>query len=469
MKTSDYNLIEKYLDGTATPEEFVVLQGRLRREPALRLELLKEAGLESQLRVLLKAGSASAEGAEGADEVAEGAEQRLSKPRILSWRPAWIGIPLAAAAAALVAALFLPQGTSQPQGQVASHTKPAPQAKLSASEANVQPVANESVKVANTTPSARSSAMDVMPAVSRSEQASRADNNKVAATSAGTHLAQQAPAAENRMVAVNPPAPHPMLAEAGVSTRPVAPSQHNVAVAPTLVAVARPEGAHPVEGNPASSVAASSVAPAADPAADPVLAAVKPAAVVKPAVVAAAAATYGAIVSANGKVFLTRAADGTGMHPVQNGEGFQPGDQIEAGPLSGLTLRYADGSMVHLYSDTHLAINQTDQSRILFLSSGAIDLRVQPMRPGNNLVVATSYIEARVVGTEFRVMTDGNWSWVGVKSGRVQVVRSRANGEVVMLEPGYYASATKGWPSAPVLDPVWRSKCQVFTGTSRYP
>ena len=54
MKKSDYNLIEKYLDGTTTPEEFAVIEGRLRLDPELRLELLYRAGIEGQLPCLLK-------------------------------------------------------------------------------------------------------------------------------------------------------------------------------------------------------------------------------------------------------------------------------------------------------------------------------------------------------------------------------------------------------------------------------
>ena len=98
MKTSDNNLIEKYLDGTASPEELAVFDGRLRANPALRLEFLKESGFECQLRFLLKTSPAVAPESTAAVDVIDVAD--LPRATTIYWRPSWLWIPVAAAAAA---------------------------------------------------------------------------------------------------------------------------------------------------------------------------------------------------------------------------------------------------------------------------------------------------------------------------------------------------------------------------------
>ena len=248
---------------------------------------------------------------------------------------------------------------------------------------------------------------------------------------------------------MNPPAIPPVVV--GPVAAPHAPARlaHGPDVFGNVLAVARPDGAHPADDNQGN--------------------AGKPAAIVAVAVATGLHAVDGQIASVNGSVLLLRpTTDSKGRHVVQSGDSFLAGDVIETGVASGSTLRYADGTTVRLYGNTQLTLSQAGRNRSLYLSTGAVDLRVQPLGGGSNLTVCTSYVEARVVGTDFRVMTDSNGSWVGVKAGRVDVVRSRANGEVVVLESGYFASAARGWPPTSMNDANWRSKCQLFTGSPKY-
>jgi len=447
MNPSDYNLIEKYLDGSATPEEFAVLEGRLRADPETRLELLKESGVESQLRFLLKTAPVAYPESKETAGMTDVDECSLPQPRkAVYWRPAWLWVPVAAAAAALVAALVFPLFPAHHKTLLAGSSDAAP--KRAPATMETRQFANEdaaTTKEATSSPTpAAVAALSVQP------------SGHGAPLPAGKVVAQQGSVPDNRMSGTKPeelPA-DPFVVNPAAAPHAAARPMRGWELIGNIVALSRTDGSQP------------SAADNKDMAA--------PALAQTPAVaVAATTASHpdaGQVVSANGKVFLTRpTGDGKGRHVAQTGENFLPGDVIEAGPSSSILLRYADGSLVRLYSDTHLTLSQTDHNRSLFLASGAVDLRVQPLGAENNLTVCTAYIEARVVGTEFRVMTDSNGSWVGVKAGRVQVIRSRANGEMVLLEPGYFVSAAKGWPATPMQDTHWRNKCQTFTGSPRYP
>jgi hypothetical protein len=446
MKTSDNNLIEKYLDGTATPAEFAVFEERLRSNPATRLDLLQECGFESQLRVLLKTSPVvSLESAEaaGTNDVEE--SSLLPQPRqTVYWRPAWLWIPAAAAAAALVAAVVFPllPTRSNSHDVILNGGRAFQPAIPELADRNVRPpFHNNFLLVSNN-----------VPAPSDSAVLSTEPSDGGVTVSAQPVVATDGPVLDHRVVGMKPENPPvaPRAIDQAMTLHPAAP-MHVRNIPGNVVAMALPDGGR-------ANVTAPSVATATNVTA-------------VAAVAAASPRSDGQFASANGNIFLTRlaGANNKARHVVQSGELFMPGDVIETGPSSGGTLQYTDGSAVRLYSNTQLTLGQTDNSRNLLLASGAIDLRVQSQEAGHNLIVHTSYIEARVVGTEFRVMTDGSGSWVGVKAGRVEVVRLRANGEVVRLEPGYYASSSRGWPPLAISDPNWRSKCQAFTGSSKYP
>ena len=414
MTTANNDLIEKYLDGTTSPEEFAAFEERLRTDPALRLALLQEAGFESQLRILLKATPVMAlrtDAPEAGIRIDGNQATRLSKT--IPWRPAWIMIPVAAAAVALLLAVVLPLIPQRHNTQFAVRGGNASKTTIAVVANIAHPIANQRVATINVkdpavvadahaTPDTHTNVKDPQPARPLVDPA----------TASGNPVAQAVPrtVAPDSRVAVNP------LLHSGSA----------VDMAPV---------------NPGT-----------------------------PATVAVRPQAEGQFASVNGNVFMTRAAGaGKVQRAVQSGDSILSGDTIATGPLSGGTLRCRDGSFVRLYGNTQLTLNQMDRSRSMLLAGGAIDLRVQTLGPGNNFTVRTPYVEARVVGTEFRVMTDAKGSWVGVKTGRVEVVRSGANGEVVLVDPGCFASSYRGQPPASMADPGWRGKSQEMTGTTKYP
>ncbi|MEO5367210.1 MAG: FecR domain-containing protein [Magnetococcus sp. WYHC-3] len=466
MRPSDYNLIEKYLDGSATPEEFAVLEDRLRADPATRLCLLQEAGIESQLRLLLQGSAAQSTALTEEEALAEMESGEVSQPsvrRTIYRKSIWLWIPLAAAALLLV--LGLPLFLKRNQHPIANagivQTGVITQQQAVAAS-GAQQVDDKHVVVSGE-PANKELAVLAQPPKAPSISVTVPD--KPAIPPVKTPL-DSTP--EVHMAAVKPePSPmapsataqaHVDLPEKPVLPVPALPRRDDSV---PMIAMAQPVLPSSVNSQPNSAAATDATTP-------PAAAAVKPAAV---AVVVASSPLGGRIASIGGSVYLTRLVSGGASRRLiqQMGEVIMSDDVIETGPSSSTVLRYEDGTLIRLYARTQVTLRQAGGTRNLQVGSGAVDLRVQPLGQGSNLVVRTAHVEVRVVGTEFRVITDSTGSWVGVKAGQVEVVRMRANGEVVLLEPGYFASAARG--SAPVSteDATWRGKCQVFTGSSKYP
>jgi len=451
MNKSDYILIEKYLEGTASPEEFAVLEDRLRDNPETRLSLLQEAGFECQLRLLLKSSpELSTELAGDAEETESDEPSQVPSRRKTYWKPAWLWIPVAAAAAALLVALALPLLAARLKGQsantgVASQNRPAGK-----TPAVAQHVEGQNDKDVNG-PAPKSADGRVQPDTAAGVAVLAPENPMIVKQEPVTHVP-----ANGAHLAGTTPAPLPaprQTVQAGSPEKSALPGQNvqRKELYGMPIAMARPANDQP--GNPVPNGADATASAAATP-----------------AVVAANAQPEVRIANLAGNVYLTRLSNARNARRlVQSGDAFLSGDTIETDSSSSGTLRYEDGTLVRFYTKTRLTLSSKDQTRSLQLASGAIDLRVQPLGQGSNLVVRTPYLDARVVGTEFRVMTDGSGSWVGVKAGRVEVVRTRANGEVVLLEPGYFASATRGWPPVTTADPNWLGKCKAFTGSPKYP
>ncbi|MEI8242216.1 MAG: FecR domain-containing protein, partial [bacterium] len=367
----------------------------------------------------------------------------LPRAKTIYWRPSWLWIPVAAAAAALIVALVVPHFPGRMGTQVAGNQGTVGKQVNTATAIKSYPVAHETV-TKSTPPdqSIASAGHPDKPEPPSGNGSSQPEKNV---------FRPQETVPETRLAVSNPDLP---VAPKAVP-RPPTPDALPVRVRDEpggMVAMTAPIQDTPREATPSI----------LDPA-KPAVSAVAAAAVVRQPV-------EGQVSGVMGNVYITRLAAGRKVRTTaQAGINFQPGDLIESGPSSGSFLRYADGSTVRLYSNTQLTLGRAGSSRDLTLSSGAVDLQVQPMRNGSNLIVRTVFVDARVVGTDFRVMTDAKGSWVGVRGGRVEVVRTRANGEVVLLEPGYFASSVRGWPPTAMSDPNWRNKCQLFTGSPRYP
>lgn len=446
MNSSDDKLIAKYLDGTATPEEFAVLEGRLRDNPATRLCLLQEAGFESQLRLLLNNAQELSPELTGDGDVEEIGLDESSPPpsgRTIYWKPAWLWIPVAAAAAALLAVLAIPLLSARHKAQPAN-TGVVKQNRPDNTRSVAHPIVEQKVAMVNE---------PVTPKPGDQAQPDMAAGNAVSKPEHPV-IVQQEPASGDHLAARQPEPPtvirHPTPAGKAEKPLPHGNSLHRNELYGKALAMTQPSNGQTANTTPDEPVT-------------------KPAAVAA-AAVAARSDQDGRISSLSGDVYLTRmSAAGSARRKLMMETAFLAGDLIETGPSSSSLLRYEDGSMVRLYAKTRLTLSNNGKSRNLQLAAGAIDLRVQPQSQGSNLVVRTAYVEVRVVGTEFRVITDGSGSWVGVKDGRVEVVRTRANGEVVKLEPGYFTSAIRGFPPVSTKDTNWRGKCQVYTGSPTYP
>ncbi|GJE56453.1 MULTISPECIES: FecR family protein [Methylobacterium] len=92
----------------------------------------------------------------------------------------------------------------------------------------------------------------------------------------------------------------------------------------------------------------------------------------------------------------------------------------------------ADGSRVHLNTDTAIALHfsETERGVELLRGEAVFDVVPDPKRP---FVVSHGGLSARAVGTRFVVRVDGADSPVGVAEGRVEVV---AAGRHAMLSAG---------------------------------
>lgn len=447
MKIADSNLIEKYLSGTATAEEFAMLEDRLRSSPVTRLALLQEAGFECQLRTILKRSKAVSQEVSHsqalAADIAE-ADQALDSPlpasRKFYWKPAWLWIPVAAAAAALIAVLTFPALSARYKDHNPAHdlVKKETQKHIAIT---AQPIENKAVALDNKTPEDRAL---LLPEKKSATVVSRPANQAEPPV-----IVRQEPPSGDRMAAQNPesrPAhPRTVLKDAPANSVQLPQTMYRKDFNGNAVAAVRPAMEQPGK-------------------------AVVSGAATRPAAVSISSMTDGRVASVAGNAYLTRLSTAGGArNQVQSGAAFLPGDVIATGPSSGMTLQYADGTMIRLYANTQLTMNRNAQGRNLMLAAGAIDLRVKPLGQGTNLVVHTAHVDARVVGTEFRVMTDTSGSWVGVRTGRVELVRTRANGEVVLLDTGYFAASSRGGSPAPISDASWIGKCNAFTGNPKYP
>jgi transmembrane sensor len=115
-----------------------------------------------------------------------------------------------------------------------------------------------------------------------------------------------------------------------------------------------------------------------------------------------------------------------------------------------LTVTLADGSVLHLNTDTALAVDVTAEHRRVRLYRGEAYFAVAHDRSRPFEVDAADGI-VRAVGTAFDVRRDGEAVTVAVAEGRVEVRRNgppKPPGESVLLGPGEGLHYTAGAPSA---------------------
>lgn len=440
-----HRLIERYLDGTGTPEELAALEDLLLRDPAARLELLNQAGFEDHLRQLLQAGSDVA-AEQAADEVVgEGAPRA---PRQAAQAPArrntlWFWLP--AAAAAVVGATLLYFGPWGGSGRRETQTVAGGRAPLhpeGLDRTSDSPSASPGAGLDRTALSAQvaSTSSDPSTGVRRAVDRALALTNTNAVEHStvvwfpGTGGTRTTGAQE-----VAPEAAPPVQEPAARANPPV---QGVAALAPPsrwgqenrdLVKV--PTAVVPNRTRPDGG---------------------------------------GVVIAANGRVTVTGAGPAARSRLVQAGDVFLAGDTVVADSHSSGAIRYDDGTTVRLYDSTRITlIPRNDQTRMIRLASGAVDVKIVLQAGGagtTGVVVRTALSDVSAQTGDFRVMADANGSWAGARSGTVNVVNTKT-GQQAELAPTTCTVVTTQGPSLQVLptsSAAWKAKSTSMTGSASF-
>lgn len=178
----------------------------------------------------------------------------------------------------------------------------------------------------------------------------------------------------------------------------------------------------------------------------------------------------GNLTDVNGEVCLVE-PNSTNLVPVTAQQTVvHAGASILLATNATATFAFADGSVLKLYRNCVLTLQQTEDGPRVDFRQGALDADIRHQPDGKRLVVQTRFLRADIVGTEFRVMGDSASAWVGVRTGDVQVTRA-ADGQKVALASGNYAAVAPNWPFMRMnarVCPLWKSVCQQAAG-SAYP
>jgi ferric-dicitrate binding protein FerR (iron transport regulator) len=175
----------------------------------------------------------------------------------------------------------------------------------------------------------------------------------------------------------------------------------------------------------------------------------------------------GHLVELNGNV---RICEGNSENPilvVSSGTVVHAGATIALATNASACFAFLDGSELRLYQDTVLVLKQSSTGPSVELQHGAVDASIRPQPANHMLVMHTSFMQAEIVGTEFRLMADSKSAWLGVRKGEVRVTRE-ADGKKVNLADGNYAAVAPKWPFMRMnarVCPVWKSVCRQAAGT----
>jgi len=156
------------------------------------------------------------------------------------------------------------------------------------------------------------------------------------------------------------------------------------------------------------------------------------------------------------------AASGTVQHlqveakdyaSTEQGQELSLGDRIRTGDDSTASIRFADGSVITLHSNSELrfdhlsAYGETGMvDTRLYFQQGRMDTRVMPMKgAGSRYEIHTPSAISAVRGTEYRVavFADTDASNIEVLGGGVQV---EAAGEQLLVPAGFGTQVEKGKP-----------------------
>ena len=178
----------------------------------------------------------------------------------------------------------------------------------------------------------------------------------------------------------------------------------------------------------------------------------------------------GYLVEVNGDVRVTEITAGSPAVLATSGSVVHVDATISLGTNATARFAFTDGSKLRLYQQSAIVLKQSETGSIIDMQKGALDGDIRPQSPGKKLVVRTKYLTTDIIGTQFRFMASSVSTWVGVREGRVRVIRA-ADGQQVELDADNYAAVAPNWPYMRMnarLCPMWKSVCQKAAG-SPYP
>ncbi len=162
------------------------------------------------------------------------------------------------------------------------------------------------------------------------------------------------------------------------------------------------------------------------------------------------------LVQAGGAVVLRSGA----TFPV--GADYQPqrGDELRLAATNSGTLRFADGTAVHLQAGSRLRLSGAKTraaGKQFTLLDGSLSAIVAKQPPGRPLLIHTPHAVATVLGTEFELSVGTNQTQLDVTAGAVALARPSEK-QPVTVRAGEYAVASPG--SAPFARPFGRNPNQ---------
>ncbi len=136
-----------------------------------------------------------------------------------------------------------------------------------------------------------------------------------------------------------------------------------------------------------------------------------------------------------------------GKSPAVAGTEFALGQGLETGGSgSRVVLAFPDKTQVELGPDTALTDVKVDAGTRLFVAAGVIRATVAPQPKTKPLIVATPHAEAKVLGTELRVVVDRDpkkGTLLEVEKGRVEL-RRLSDRKTAIVAGGQFAIAAVG-------------------------
>jgi len=442
--------LQAHLDGTAGAGPLADLEEALRRDPALRRELLVLAAFDAELPAALRElaheraaapARTATPGGTGEPAPAPAAGPVPVRPRF-RLSSGWILWPAAAAAAAVAAFKILAPTPKPVEQAIARVEAPRP--------AGVRPAAVASPEAATPpapAPVAAPFRVRAIPAgpVEGAEAAKPAPMNAQAAAADG--------------VAAAPPLRRPALAARAMRTPLELEEGPQAAMAPQAATGAAPRAAR-AQPRAMAMRASLELEDSATVQAAPMAMQAAPMAARGPE-----EGVVGRLTAVSGDVHIVRA--GAGRIPAAGAMEVRAGDVVTTGARASATLAGDDGVTLRIHGSTRVSLGRTPAGPVLEIRAGVVDASVAK-RPGDSRAsVRGGALTADTSEAEFRLVVRERSAWLGVRSGRVGIARA-SDGKRIELDGGAGAAVDPDQPYEKFdarSFPAWQAVCRETAGT----